>query len=405
MFSSFLPLLDDPKGNTVHFGGKFWLTFTLLVPSAFVLLDLGSAKTCYSRGRSKQQRPRKKQPQRKKTKKRLSASQTPTHTPKKNSYIHWPPKTAVEPSHPPNPPGTSLAPVNPPQHRLQSPRAARPSPPRPPLSSSRRGSPGCCGDKCPRRLRATEVESWDKPKRKHHKPMLNPNSYAIITGKNQWGIQTDRDLQGTLTWTCLEPSLETFCLKPWNLLQRLLGTLIYLEWEPFLGTVACLEPSLKIFGLEPWNLGTSCILKLELLEVSPGTCLEPFNHDKPKPSYMEQCWNLKTPATFQNLLGTAEPLGTSTWNLEPFDTFWNLHLEPVLETRNLYWMLAWNFRAFRNLAFTWNPLLEPLLGTLTWNLGTWNLLEFWNFPEPFLGSLSCLEPSLETWPWTSTWTP
>ena len=32
-----------------------------------------------------------------------------------------------------------------------------------------------------------------------NKPMLNPNSYAIITGKNQWGIQTDRDLQGTLT--------------------------------------------------------------------------------------------------------------------------------------------------------------------------------------------------------------
>ena len=232
--------------------------------------------------------------------------------------------------------------------------------------------------------------------------MLNPNSYAIITGKNQWGIQTDRDLQGTLTWTCLEPSLETFCLKPWNLLQRLLGTLIYLEHGNLF-----LEPLLA-WNLHwkslAWNLET-CILKLELLEVSPGTCLEPFNHDKPKPSYMEQCWNLKTPATFQNLLGTAEPLGTSTWNLEPFDTFWNLHLEPVLETRNLYWMLAWNFRAFRNLAFTWNPLLEPLLGTLTWNLGTWNLLEFWNFPEPFLGSLSCLEPSLETWPWTSTWTP
>ena len=34
---------------------------------------------------------------------------------------------------------------------------------------------------------------------KKDKPMLNPNSYAIITGKNQWGIQTDRDLQGTLT--------------------------------------------------------------------------------------------------------------------------------------------------------------------------------------------------------------
>ena len=194
--------------------------------------------------------------------------------------------------------------------------------------------------------------------------MLNPNSYAIITGKNQWSIQTDRDLQGTLTWTCLEPSLETFCLKPWNLLQRLLGTLIYLEHGNLF-----LEPLLA------WNL-----------------------------HWKSLAWNLETLEPHASL-SWREPLGTSTWNLEPFDTFWNLHLEPVLETRNLYWMLAWNFRAFRNLAFTWNSLLEPLLGTLTWNLGTWNLLEFWNFPGPFLGSLSCLEPSLETWPWTSTWTP
>ena len=208
------------------------------------------------------------------------------------------------------------------------------------------------------------------------------------------------NLLGTFTWNLLLETLEPPTTFAWN--PYIFGT-----WEPFLGTVACLEPSLKIFGLEPWNLGTSCILKLELLEVSPGTCLEPFNHDKPKPSYMEQCWNLKTPATFQNLLGTAEPLGTSTWNLEPFDTFWNLHLEPVLETRNLYWMLAWNFRAFRNLAFTWNPLLEPLLGTLTFGtseLGTsWNFETFqnlslealvaWNLHlkpdlEPLLGPLS-----------------
>ena len=41
---------------------------------------------------------------------------------------------------------------------------------------------------------ANEQSLWE-----HNKPMLNPNSYAIITGKNQWGIQTDRDLQGTLT--------------------------------------------------------------------------------------------------------------------------------------------------------------------------------------------------------------
>ena len=244
------------------------------------------------------------------------------------------------------------------------------------------------------------------------------------------------NLLGTFTWNLLLETLEPPTTFAWN--PYIFGT-----WEPFLGTVACLEPSLKIFGLEPWNLGTSCILKLELLEVSPGTCLEPFNHDKPKPSYMEQCWNLKTPATFQNLLGTAEPLGTSTWNLEPFDTFWNLHLEPVLETRNLYWMLAWNFRAFRNLALletpflnlylelslgtsqlgtSWNfeafqnlslkalvawnlhlkPDLEPLLGPLSWNLATFQnqtVLGTLEPSKPVLGTrvfVDLLDPSLAT---------
>ena len=104
-----------------------------------------------------------------------------------------------------------------------------------------------------------------------NKPMLNPNSYAIITGKNQWGIQTDRDLQGTLTWTCLEPSLETFCLKPWNLLQRLLGTLIYLEHGNLF-----LEPLLA------WNL-----------------------------HWKSLAWNLET----------LEPHASLSWN------FWKFHLE------------------------------------------------------------------------------
>ena len=106
---------------------------------------------------------------------------------------------------------------------------------------------------------------------KKNNPMLNPNSYAIITGKNQWGIQTDRDLQGTLTWTCLEPSLETFCLKPWNLLQRLLGTLIYLEHGNLF-----LEPLLA------WNL-----------------------------HWKSLAWNLET----------LEPHASLSWN------FWKFHLE------------------------------------------------------------------------------
>ena len=150
---------------------------------------------------------------------------------------------------------------------------------------------------------------------------------------------------------------------------------------------------------------------------------------------MEQCWNLKTPATFQNLLGTAEPLGTSTWNLEPFDTFWNLHsteclfgtLEPcatlpLLETPflNLYLELSlgtselgtsWNFETFQNLSLealvAWNlhlkPDLEPLLGPLSWNLATFQnqtVLGTLEPSKPVLGTrvfVDLLDPSLATW--------
>ena len=70
-------------------------------------------------------------------------------------------------------------------------------------------------------------------------------------------------------------------------------------------------------------------------------------------------------------------------------------LNPYLESRNplepLCRTLTWNFR---NLTCTWNPFLEPWLGTLTWEpcnlfnlyFGTW---------EP-LGTLRNLEPSF-TW--------
>ena len=120
-----------------------------------------------------------------------------------------------------------------------------------------------------------------------NKPMLNPNSYAIITGKNQWGIQTDRDLQGTLTWTCLEPSLETFCLKPWNLLQRLLGTLIYLEhgnlflepllawnlhWKSLAWNLETLEPHASLSWRTSWNQYLELGAFWYLLEPSFRTC-------------------------------------------------------------------------------------------------------------------------------------
>ena len=82
---------------------------------------------------------------------------------------------------------------------------------------------------------------------------------------------------------------------------------------------------------------------------------------------MEQ-WNLLELSTrnLQNLLGTLELLGTLTWN---FGTFWNLHLEPLhgttcnlhLEPPNLLKLLLGTLEPLGS--FTWNPDLEPLLGT------------------------------------------
>ena len=98
--------------------------------------------------------------------------------------------------------------------------------------------------------------------------------------------------------------------------------------------------------------------------------------------------NLPEPLLGTLILGTSEPsepyleplLGTLTWNL---GTCRNLDLEPSYlnpysESRNLpeplLGTLTWNLGARRNLYL--EPLLgtsnlpEPLLGTLTWNLGT-----------------------------------
>ena len=168
--------------------------------------------------------------------------------------------------------------------------------------------------------------------------MLNPNSYAITTGKNQWGIQTGPYLQGLLS--CLEPSLKTFCLKPWNLMHPLLET-----WnlKPLLETS---EPSgsftwnlLRTIKPEPllvtltWNNGTFTWNSL------PGTY--PLNLGTSWKLYLELAWN---PGTFR----------TFTWNP------WNLHLKPCAWHLGTSWIPG---------SFAWNPsfkpgnCLEPLLGT------------------------------------------
>ena len=70
----------------------------------------------------------------------------------------------------------------------------------------------------------------------------------------------------------------------------------------------------------------------------------------------ENQWGIQTDRYLQ--VGSLELFGTLTWNLGASGTF---PRNPQLGT-------------FRNLTFAWNPLLEPSLGTLTWNLRTsWNL--------------------------------
>ena len=153
----------------------------------------------------------------------------------------------------------------------------------------------------------------------------------------------------------------------------------YPKWSGFTWNFA--RSRLKPFA---WNLGTTCILYLEplpgTLEPSLGTCLEPLNRNP----YVEQ-WNLHvglwlgiseprqtSTRNLRNLLGTLELLGTLT--LDFFGTFWNLYLKPLLGN-------SWNLHLeprnlLKPLLQLWN-LPEPLLGTLTWNLGTLRNLVGW----------------------------
>ena len=218
----------------------------------------------------------------------------------------------------------------------------------------------------------------------------------------------------------LEPLLKTFetpgafiwnpYLEPWNLPKLYLRT--------FAGNLdRHLEPSrtYTLTWMEPicftWNLGIFRNLYLEpLLGTSEpsGTLydwnpyLEPRNLPAPLLATLILGTSEPSEPYLEPLLGTSEPAGTFTWNpytwnLGTFGTLlgtltWNLYLAPLLGTSEpagtFTWNLTWNLGARRNLylepllgtsepagTFTWNPYLEPrnlpepLLGTLTWNLG------------------------------------
>ena len=266
-------------------------------------------------------------------------------------------------------------------------------------------------------LIGTSQPSKTKPCLEPSKPVLGTRVFVDLLDPSlaTWNLET---LPGTLTenlrncWGldlesllgALEPSetlLKNLCWEPrpslgtfQNLYSYLDGTyMLYLEPrnlpEPLLGTLArnlgtfwnplWLEPLLGTsepagtFTWNPysWNLGTFGTL-LGTLTWNLGTCrnlyLEPLYLEPRKPSepYLEP------------LLGTSEPAGTFTWN--PY---------------------TWNLGNLRNL--TWNPYLEPrnlpepLLGTLTRNLGTCRNL----YLEPLLGTS---EPA-GTFTWNPYWEP
>ena len=288
--------------------------------------------------------------------------------------------------------------------------------------------------------------AWNLHLKPDLEPLLGPLSWNLATFQNQTVLGTlepSKPVLGTRVFVdLLDPSLAT-----WNL-ETLPGTLtenLRNSWGLYLESLlGALEPSetlLKNLCWEPrpsrgtfqnlysyldgtympcftWNLGIFRNLYLEpLLGTSEpsGTLydwnpyLEPRNLPEPllgtlilgtsEPSepYLEPLLGTSEPAgTFtgtlilgtsepsepylEPLLGTSEPAGTFTWN--PYSEPRNLP-EPLLGT------LTWNLGARRNLylepllgtsepagTFTWNPYLEPrnlpepLLGTLTWNLGT-----------------------------------
>ena len=270
-------------------------------------------------------------------------------------------------------------------------------------------------------------------------------------------------LLGTLEPSATLPLLETPFLNLY--LELSLGT-------SELGTSWNFETfqNLSLEALVAWNLHLKPDLA-ENLRNSWGLYLESLlGALEPSETLLKNlCWEPRPSlGTFQSLyilllgwnlyalLGTSESSGTFTWNpcseprnlLEPFmigTLTWNLgicrnlYLEPLyLEPRKL---LTWNLylepRNLRNL--TWNPYLEPrnlpepLLGTLTRNLGTCRnpylepllgtsepagtftrnpYLEPRNLPEPLLGTLTwnlgtCrnlyLEPLLGTSEPARTW--
>ena len=209
------------------------------------------------------------------------------------------------------------------------------------------------------------------------------------------------------------------CLEPWNLPNLYLEP-VYLwtsgsftcNLEPRNFTWTLTENLRNSWGfyleslLEAWNLP-----KLYLRSFASGTftwnpCSEPRNLLEP---FMigTLTWNSEPAGTFTwypntwnfgtFLLETPKPAGTFTWNLR--NLTWNPYLEPRNVPEPLLGTLTQNLGTCRNLysehllgtsepagTFTWNLLL----GALTWNLGTCRNL----YLEPSLGTS---EPARTWW--------
>ena len=262
-------------------------------------------------------------------------------------------------------------------------------------------------------LIGTSQPSKTKPCLEPSKPVLGTRVFVDLLDPSlaTWNLET---LPGTLTenlrncWGlylesllgALEPSetlLKNLCWEPrpslgtfqilllgWNL-YALLGTSESsgtFTWNPCSEPRNLLEPFM--IGTLTWNLGTCRNLYLEPLYLEPRNLrnltwnpyLEPRNLPEPLLATLILGTSEPSEPYLEPLLRTSEPaeplLGTLTRNL----TCRNLYLEPLLGTSE------------PARTFTWNPYLEPwnlpepLLGTLTWNLGTCRNL----YLEPLLGT-------------------
>ena len=224
-------------------------------------------------------------------------------------------------------------------------------------------------------------------------PFLRTLTWNPSLGTFTWNPSPGIFTENPFAWNLyfkpyLELYLEFFHLEPfgWNPTRDLKPFAWNLNLEAFVTwSLYFLTENLLIATLEPpgsFVLGTCNYQSLELrnLPLNQNLCLIPFRLEvllgtltwslgtssnlysqlsrgtsEPSETLLgtfEPLWNLH----LQPLLGTLEPLGTFTWNLEPF-----------LETYKPLGALLGTLRTFRNLCL--EPLLRTLEppGSVTWN--------------------------------------